>query len=153
MWKWVCLSALALGAAAAAGRPQLTGTWQLDRARSQPGDEKLKSETLSIQQGDDSVQISDDVTETDGKEHKSDIQCNTVGKECKLKSEQVSAWYNGPILVIIETRRGNEVVVRKRLKTSDDGQTLSMEVDHLAPPSEKNETYTFTKSTTTAARP
>jgi len=86
MWKQLCLSALALGAAAAAaGRPDLNGTWQLDLSRSELGDDKLKSETLEIQQMEDSVQIADAMIAADGKERKSDIQCNTLGKECQFQ--------------------------------------------------------------------
>jgi len=151
MWKQLCLSALALGAAAAAGgRPDLNGTWQLDLSRSEPGDDKLKSETLEIQQMEDSVQIADAVIAADGKERKSDIQCNTLGKECKLKGEQVSIWYNGPMLIIMETRQGNEVVVKRRLKASDDGRTLNMEVIRMAPSGEKTERFTFMKQPVTA---
>jgi len=151
MRKWFCLSALAWGAfAAAAGRHELNGTWQLDRSHSEVSDEKLKSETLEIQQMEDSVQIADAITATDGKERKSDIQCNTLGKECKLKGEQVSIWYNGSMLVMMETRRGGVLVVKKRLKASGDGQTLTMEVTSIAPQG-KSESFTFTKQPVTAA--
>lgn len=150
MWKKLCLSALALAAAAvAAGRPDLNGTWQLDRSRGEIGDDKLKSETLGIQQMEDSVQIADAITATDGKERKSEIQCNTLGKECKLKGEQVTSYYNGSMLVVIETLRNN-LVVKRRLKTSDDGQTLSMEVIRMTPSGEKSESFLFTKQPVTA---
>jgi hypothetical protein len=151
MRKWPCLSALALGAAVAAGRPDLNGTWQLDRSHSETGDDKLKSETLDIQQTEDSIQIADAVIDTDGRERKSAIQCNTMGKECKVKGELVSSWYNGPTLVIMETWRANEVVVKKSLKQSADGRTLNIEVIHIAPPGEKNEILAFTRQAVTAA--
>ncbi|HEY2017759.1 MAG TPA: hypothetical protein VGH38_29845, partial [Bryobacteraceae bacterium] len=143
MWKWFYLSALLAGAAAAADRPDLNGTWQLDPAHSQFTEDRLKSETLEIQQKEDSIQISEALTDPAGKERKSDVQCNTAGKECKLKGEQVSFWYNGPILVMMETRKGNEVVTKTSLKL--DGETLSVEVVHIAPAGEKNETLTFRK--------
>ncbi len=145
MHKWICISALALGMAAAADRPDLTGKWLLDTARSQLGQEPPKAETLSIVQKEDSIQISDDVTEADGKEKKLDLSCNTIGKECKTKEAQVSFYFNGPRLIMIEMRHGNDVVIKKRLQPSDDGKTLNVEVMHIAPPGEKNETYTFTR--------
>ncbi len=145
MRKWICVSAVALGMAAAADRPDLTGKWLLDTAHSQPGQEPPKAETLSIVQKEDSIQISDDLTEADGKEKKLDIACNTVGKECKTKEEQVSFYFNGPRLIMIEMRHGNDVVIKKRLQSSGDGKTLNVEVVHIAPPGGKNETYTFTR--------
>ena len=141
MGKWLCLWVAAVGMSAAAGRADLNGVWQLDRTHS--GD-KVKSETLEIQQTEGAIQIADTTVGADGKEQKSDIQCNTLGKECKLKDEQVSLWYNGPMLVLMETRRANESVVKKRLKTSVDGRTLTLDVIHISPSGE-NETLTFTK--------
>jgi hypothetical protein len=146
MWKWLCLSAVTLGTVCAAGRADLSGVWELDRTHS--GD-KVKSETLQITQSEGAIQIADTMVDADGKEQKSDIQCNTLGKECKLKGEQVSLWYNGPMLVVMEMRRANEVV-KKQLKTSDDGQTLKLDVIHIAPAGEKDETLTFTKQPSAA---
>ena len=149
MCKWFYLSALAFGAIAmAAGRGELNGTWQLDRNHSAAGEEKLKSETLAIQQSEDAVHIDDAIVAADGKERKSNIQCNTVGKECQVKGEQISMWYNGPMLVMMETR--GTTVVKKRLKTSDDGQTLQLEVIHIVPQSE-SENFTFVKQPVTTA--
>lgn len=131
---WLCAAAVALSASAVgADRPDLNGSWQ------------LKGETLAIVQKEDSIQITDVTTDTDGKDTKVDLQCNTLGKECKSKGEQVSFWYNGPMLVMMEMRRGNEVVIKKRLKPSEDGKTLSMEVIHIVPPAEKSETLTFVR--------
>jgi hypothetical protein len=146
MWMrcFFSLAAFAL-AAAAADRPDFNGTWSLDASRSQFGEDKLKSATLEIRQTGDSIQIVEALTDPDGKERKLDIQCNTLGKECKTKDEQVSIWYNGPMLVLMETRRGNEVVLKRRLKRSDDGKTLSVEVMHIAPPGAKNEVYAFNR--------
>lgn len=132
MKKRLCLCALSIVAAAVAvDHPDLTGTWQ------------TKSEAMEIQQKDGSIQITD-ATDPAGKEKKFDIRCNTMGKECKLKDEQVSLWFNGPMLVLMETRRGNDVVIKKRMTLSDDGKTLTMEVQHIAPPGDK-QTITFSR--------
>ena len=58
-------------------------------------------------------------------------------------------WHNGPMLVLMETR-GN-AVIKKRLKLSDDGQTLSLEVIHIAPKEDKGESFTFVIQPETAA--
>jgi hypothetical protein len=142
MNKALGLFALGLFSAMAAGRPDLNGVWQLDGS-TLAGESKLKSETLVIHQGDDSVQISQERTARNGKEIKNEIDCNTEGKECKLKNTQVSLWYNGAMLVLVETH--NDVVTKTRFTPSEDGKTLNMEVIHMAPGTPKTETLTFTR--------
>ena len=144
MWKYLCLSALLIGPAAAADHPNLTGTWALDAAHSQIRDPKLKTETLEIQQKEDAVQIADDVN-TGGKDHKWEYQCLADGSTCKAKDLSVMVYYNGPALILMEMRHNNEIVIKKRLKASDDGKTLSMDVIHVAPAGMKDETLTFVK--------
>ena len=152
MRKRLFLTALALGTAAfAAGRADLAGTWQLDPSRSDSGEEKLKGETLDIKQMEDAVQVADALIEADGKERKSDVQCNTLGKECKLRGEQVTVYYNGNALVIMETLP-KDVVVKRRLEATDDGRTLNMRLTRLAPSGEKIENYTFTRQPASTAK-
>ncbi len=147
MRGFVCFGVLLLSVAWAADRPDLSGTWVLDLSHS-PGS-KVKAETLSISQKPDAVQLSEDTTENNGKEVKVDIACNTDAQGCKVKENgqatQVSFWYNGPMLVMMEQWHGNDYVTQKKLKPSDDGKTLSMEVVYIAPPGHKPETLTFTK--------
>ena len=147
MRVFVCFGVLLLTAAWAADRPDLSGTWVLDLSRSPNA--AVKSEKLSISQKDDGVQLSDATTENNGKEVKVDITCNTDGQQCKVKENgqatQVSLWYNGSMLVMMEQRHGNDYVTKKRLKPSDDGKSMSMEVVYIAPPGHKPETLTFTK--------
>jgi len=142
-----CLGTLLLFAAWAADRPDINGTWVLDLSHS-PG-VKLKTETLSINQKPDAVEISDAATESNGKEMKFEVSCNTEGQGCKVKENgqatQVSFWYNGPVLVMMEQRHGNDFVTQKKLKPSEDGKSLSMEVVYIAPPGHKPESYLFTR--------
>ncbi len=144
MWRWIAVPILAAGFATGADRTALSGNWQLDAAHSHFGHDKLKSETLSINQKDDSIQMTENLTDPDGKATKLAIDCNTMGKECKTNDEQVTMYYNGDRLIMIEMRHGNSNVIKRRLKPSDDGKSLSMEVMHIAPPGE-NETFVFTK--------
>lgn len=133
----------------AADRPDISGTWVLDLSHSPTVGGKLKAETLSINQKPDAVQITDAATESNGKEMKVDVACNTEGQQCSVKENgqatQVSFYYNGPMLVMLEQRHGNDYVVKKRLKPSDDGKSLNMEVIYIAPPGHKTETLTFNK--------
>jgi len=149
MWRYLCLSAALSIGAAAAGRPELTGTWQLDAARSQIADARLKAQTWSIAQKDDSISITEAITDNGGKQRKIEIQCGTEGRECTIKEggqpTQVTFYYDGPVLVMLEQWHGADYVTKKRLQTSEDGKTLTVEVQHLAPPGHKNESWTFVK--------
>jgi hypothetical protein len=107
-----------LALAFAADHPQLTGTWQSANT----------ADTVSIQQTDDSIQI----TET-AHEKQTEVHCNTSGKSCKVKGGEISFWYSGPMLVMMESLHGASRVTEKRWTTSADGKTLNLEVVHIAP--------------------
>jgi hypothetical protein len=149
MRKFACLWAFALSCAWTADRPDLNGTWQLDPAHTSLAEKTPKAETLSIKQKEDSIEIATNTTESNGKEARLDVACNTLGQQCNVKQNgqatQVSFWYNGPVLVMLEQRHGNDFVVKRLLRPAEDGKSLSIEVSYLAPPGHKPETYTFTR--------
>jgi len=114
----LCLAALtaALVTAAFAGdHPDLNGVWQ----------GAANGETLTIHQKDDAVEIVEAGKQT------IDIQCKTTGQACKVKGGEVTLWYNGPMLVVMETHGTR--VIKKRLKPSQDGKSLEVEVIHIEP--------------------
>ncbi len=117
----------------AADRPQLTGTWQLSSG-------KLKFDTLLIQQSPDAIKI----TESGAKEKPLDVSCGVEAQECKLKEGQISIWYNGPALVMMEMHHKKDLVTKTRLVPDADGKTLSLEVTHVQPAG-STATYTFKK--------
>ena len=150
MYKFLWLAVIAISCAAASDdRPTLSGTWQLDMAHSRLEDAKLKAATWSINQNDDSVQISETLTDNGGKEKKVDIQCGTEGQACKVKENgqptQVSMYYNGAALVVLEQWHGTDFVTKKRIQTSEDGKTMTVNVMHISPPGRKDESWTFVK--------
>lgn len=150
MRQCLLLFMAALTAAVAADHPAISGMWVLDPSHSDIGASKIKSETLSISQQPEAVRISETVAVVNGKETTSEISCNTAGETCKIKyhgQAEVSFWYNGGMLVMSEMRHGSDWIVKRRLKPSDDGHTLTIEVIHLAPV-EKTETLMFTRATT-----
>jgi len=107
-----------LALAFAAEHPLLTGAWEATGAAGK----------IEIQQAGDSIQI----TETEHDKHTT-FECNTVGKTCKIKGGEISFWYNGEKLVMIESMRGSTRVTEKRWSLSQDGKTLNLEVVHIAP--------------------
>jgi hypothetical protein len=122
-------------------RPSFTGTWQFDPAKSELRSSKLSSATWVMEEGDNSIHI----TQTEnGKPKKTELQCTTDGKECKFPGDRRdSFWFNGSTLVDMETKNTN--VIRYRMKISDDGKTLTVEVTPIVPQSDKIDTLVFQK--------
>jgi hypothetical protein len=135
---WMAFLVLTLSAALAQDaddRPDLTGKWQIDPARSDGGN----GVTLSIEAKEDSVHY---VQDTRGEN--AEFNCTIDGKECPMTDgghkAKISVWYNGPSLVMMETR-GNSVVKRKLTLT---GTSLEMEVVPIVPQG-KTDKLVFTK--------
>lgn len=149
MCRLLCVTAFLLGAALAQDRPDLNGTWQMDAAHS-PTADRYKSQTLSINQKPDSIQIVNDAVEANGKEARQDLQCATDGRDCKAKDVTMTFWYNGATLVSMEMRHGNSIVIKRRFDVSEDGKTLKMQVSHISPPGLKEENYVFVRQQTAA---
>src|SRR5579885_1469282 len=84
---------LALPAAwAQDGRPNLSGTWQFDTAKSDLKTIKISEATWVIKEGDNSIHI----TESENGRTKSlELQCTTDGKECQITGDKARAsfWY------------------------------------------------------------
>ncbi len=111
----ICVAAACV--VSAADSDGLNGNWQ----------SSSNGETVSIQQQGDSVQIAET-----GKAA-ANIQCRTDGQACKIKGGEVMMWYNGPMLVVMETTHGNSRVIKKRFRLSEDGKTLEEEVVRITP--------------------
>ncbi len=64
-----------------------------------------------------------------------EYECNTMGRECDLKDSgkhgQISMWFNGPALVLMETRGSD--VIKRRFKAVEKGDTMELEVIPLVP--------------------
>jgi hypothetical protein len=115
-------------------RTKLAGSWQ--ESAGDPG------KTWTIAEMGDRMQI----TETVKGEKLVEFQCNTVGKECSAKHGKVSMWFNGPKLVVMETRGSD--VVKRRFEASADGGALELEVIPIAP-SGKTEKVALKRVTST----
>ncbi len=127
---------------AAQDRPDLTGTWKLDASKSEIHSEKIAGETWTINVKEDTINISES---EDGSAKKVELKCTTDGKECKVAGEKATAsfWYNGAMLVEMETR--GDHVVRYRMKLSGDGKTLTVDTTHITPQSSPDDTLVFEK--------
>jgi len=140
------LSALAVVALplAAQDRPNLSGTWQFDSSKSEMHSAKAAGATWVINEAADTnaIQITENLDDA-GK--KVDMKCTTDGKECKVSGDKATAsfWYNGPLLVEMETK--GDHVVRYRMKLSDDGKTLTVNSTTIVPQSPQDDVLVFHK--------
>jgi hypothetical protein len=129
-------------------KPDLTGTWQLDTAKSEIYSSKPSVLTWLIQEKSGSIQMKQ--VEKDGSGHEREVAftCGIGGKECAFKEPDGQAkalfWYNGPMLVEMKTLH-NDHVSKYRMKLGDDGKTLNVEYLSIAPASDKAEHLVFTK--------
>ena len=100
-------------------RQKLNGTWHLGDA------------TWMLEQKPDAFHI----TQNKAGQKALDIECNTMGRECKTKEAgkavKVSMWFQGANLIQIETK-GTEVV-KRRFVVKEDGDTLELELSPIQP--------------------
>jgi hypothetical protein len=123
-------------------RPNLSGTWQVDVSKSQLHTEKVDGATWVIHEDESSIQI----TESEGGAAKTlELKCTTDGKQCKISGDKATAsfWYNGPMLVEMESK--GDHVMRYRMKLSDDGKTLTVNTTSIVPQSTQDDVLVFRK--------
>jgi hypothetical protein len=123
-------------------RPNLSGTWQFDSSGSQLHTVTIAGATWVISEDDDSIQITQ--SETSGGK-KIQLKCTTDGKECKVSGEKGTAsfWYNGPMLVEMESK--GDRVTRYRMKLSEDGKTLTVDTTPIVPKASQDDVLVFRK--------
>ena len=115
-------------------RAQLIGAWQ-------PKDPAVKDAGVWTfeRKGGDVIHI----TYAVGDQKTVEMECETTGKDCKVKdtgkSAKVSMWFSGRNLVSLETR-GDEIV--KRRFGVGDGDSLEVEIIPIQPDGKK-ETVEF----------
>lgn len=93
------------------------------------------------------------VTETEGGNKVAEFVCNVDGKACDTKiagkKVAVSMWFNGPKLVLLETK-GSDVIERKFAPDSkSDG--MQVEIVQMVPAG-KTETVSFKRSPVASAK-
>jgi hypothetical protein len=135
------LAVMTLPLAAQEDRPNLSGTWQYDSSQSQLHSVNIAGATWVINEDDSSIQI----TENETGDKKVQLKCTTDGKECKLSGEKATAsfWFNGPMLVEMESK--GDHVTRYRMKLSADGKTLTVDSTSIVPQSTQDDVLVFKK--------
>jgi hypothetical protein len=136
------LCALALPLAGQDDRPNLSGTWQFDSTKSELHTVKVAGATWVIHEDDSSIQITESA---DGAGKKIEMKCTTDGKQCKVGGDKATAsfWYNGPMLVEMESK--GDHVTRYRMKLSSDGNTLTVDTTSIVPQATDDDVLVFRK--------
>lgn len=127
---------------AAQDHPNLSGTWQFDSSKSEEHSSKITNATWVIEEADNSIHITES---EDGNTKKIELKCSTDGKDCQVGGEKAKAsfWYNGPMLVEMETH--GDRVVRYQMKLSDDAKVLTVELNSIVPRDDKPDVLVFQK--------
>ena len=130
------------------GKPNLSGKWKLKPDRSEPG-QTNKDLVLLIEENGQDIHIKE-TRGSGAKDAVSDFTCGTIGKECAMQDgaakASVSVYYNGPVLVVLKTHgRKSASVEKRRLSLSPAGDSLLVEVIHIAPEG-KTEKLVFSKT-------
>jgi hypothetical protein len=150
----LCLGVFLAGPVLAADpnqKPNFKGTWSLAADKSELKALKPTGCTLDIEQPlQGEIRVQELFKTSDGQERKRDFKCSTVGKECDYtdgdKPSKMSVYYNGPKLVAIERIGKDSDIVTKRIyELSEDGKTLTIEVNQMVPPRDETDKLVFVK--------
>jgi hypothetical protein len=128
-------------------RPNFSGAWQMDSAKSQIDDGRVV--TLTIESVSDKIKLVRVVREKDGKEVTSKFICGTGGGDCEFdegdRKAKVSLWYDGNALIVLKTDGPKEdAVAQWKLELAPNADTLTIDLTHIDPES-KAETIIFSK--------
>ena len=87
------------------------------------------------------------VTQLEGGNKVAEFSCGTEGTACEIKTAgkkaTVSMWFNGPLLVEMETKGSD--VVKRRFKILSQGDAMELEVIPIVPGG-KTETFQFKRA-------
>jgi hypothetical protein len=139
--RFVVIACLGISAALAAETPDFSGKWQFDASKSKGQSDDA---VLMIDQKSGSIHVQ---ALSQSNQTLLDYTCGTGGKECDIqdggKPAKISLWYMGPTLVVLETGRNGEEVVKRKMAMSKDG-ALEIEYQRIVPAGDTDTLY-FTK--------
>jgi hypothetical protein len=147
----VSVTFAAIGWGASLDHPELSGTWNLNPSLSEIHTHVPTQLTWEIEQKDGTIHL---VERSQEMKNPTEIRCATDGHDCQVKEEgrpaTVSFYYNGPVLVELETEGQNkDTITKKRMHVSSDGNTLTVDVNHILPADKPQEKLVLTKQPST----
>jgi hypothetical protein len=134
-WLNVACALPAFAQSSVLGKPDFTGTWQV---------EGKTTEAVAIEQTEDNISIRE---VTDAGKAQTEVKCGMKGSECtgRVAGEEAKIvfYFSGPMLV--QTTDNGKEVYRTRRTLSEDGKKITEEVVPIVPPG-KPETRTLVKA-------
>jgi hypothetical protein len=136
----ILLLSLGVGASAddQSDRQKLMGSWELQNPA-----ENIPAASWTFSATGHSMRVK----QLEGGSKVADFECETEGTPCEIKTggkrAMVSLWYNGPLLVEMETKGPD--VVKRRFKILPASDTMEMEVIPIVPGG-KTETFGFKRA-------
>ena len=127
----IVLAAFAIGACGQDTKPNLSGKWQLNAAKSQT---KLTAMSWTIEQKGSAIHLVSVTKAADGNEKTTEFRCTTDGKECLVDGIKISLYYAGATLV--EMQVSADVVSKTTMKLASDGKSVSVDVSYIVPDKE-----------------
>jgi hypothetical protein len=128
--------------------PNMTGTWQMDPAKSTVTDGR--SVTLIVESTAGKIKLGATIHDKAGHDMTADFTCAPDGKECEFREgehkSKMSMWFAGDSLNVAKTDGPvGDVVNEWKLQMSSGGKVLTLTVTHIDPTA-SDETLVFGKA-------
>ncbi len=119
-----------------AQNPNMTGSWEMDAAKSHVSDGRTV--TLAIESMTNKLKVDSLIHDKAGKEVNADFTCAPDGKECEFNEgghkSRVSMWFSGDSLNVAKTDGpAGDVVDEWKMQMSPDGKVLTLSITHIDP--------------------
>ncbi|MBV8897659.1 MAG: hypothetical protein JO051_14195 [Acidobacteriaceae bacterium] len=127
--------------------PDMSGTWEMDAAKSKVTDGRAV--TLVIESAGKKIKLLETSKNNAGKETTAEFTCAPDGKECEFveggHKSKMSMWFMGDSLNVAKTDGPpGDVVDEWKLQMSPGGKALTLTVTHIEPAG-ADETLAFSK--------
>lgn len=117
-------------------KPQMSGVWEIDNAKSHVVDGR--NVTMTIQQTPERLTVNE-IIKTSSDTKNIHFSCTIDATDCDFDEaghkSKISLWYNGQELIACRTCGPvGDLVNEWHMRLSPDGNTLTIEVEHVDPP-------------------
>jgi hypothetical protein len=116
-------------------KPNFSGSWQLNVAKSEIHASNVAAGTWLIEQRGLSIHVLRAEKLPEGKETKREFRCTADGKDCETDGIKISLWYDGNVLVEMDVDR--ETIDKYGIALAAGGKALTVELTHIVPGSDK----------------
>jgi hypothetical protein len=116
-------------------KPNLSGKWQLNTRKSEVHSRIPYAVNLAMDQKGSAIHLVRTARTNAGRDTVTEFNCTTDGKDCDVKGVKISLWYDGASLVEMDI--AVQSVTKSSMTLSDDGKTISIDVNYISPPGDR----------------